>query len=744
MLQFYRRRAVQLLIPGLVLALGLILQVSGAPWLDDLRGKTFDMLQRVVPRPYVEAPVRIVDLDDASLERHGQWPWPRTLIAQLVGRLAKAGAAAIAFDIVFAEPDRTSPAQIIPFWPRTPKLDALRENMQDLPDNDRILADAIAAVPVILGFVLTPQEGGRIPQPKAGFAVAGTDAARFVPRFYGAVSNLEVLEKAARGNGGLNIVPEHDGVVRRVPLLLAIGDQLRPSLATEALRVAQGARSYTVKTVGASGLGVFTTQIGVAEVRDGKLIVPTDENGQIILYDTGAVPGRSISAATVLSDQFEPSAIAGRIVLVGTSAAGLKDLRATPLQDSVPGVEVHAQLIEQIISQTFLRRPAWTAVAELLFPALFGITLILLVAGIGPAWGALIALGVGGLAVIGTWQAFIAGHLLLAPILPVGLIALVYLSAAVTSYLRADKERRQVRSAFSRYMSPVLVARLAANPSQLKLGGEERVMSVMFCDIRGFTTISEHFRDDPEGLTFLLNRYFTAMTDRILEYGGTIDKYMGDAVMAFWNAPLADENHARNCCEGALEMLGGVRRVNQHLAKAGEERGKIFPPITIGIGLNTGLVLVGNLGSAHRFSYSVIGDGVNLAARLEGQTKTYGCTIVMGESTYEQVKDFATLELDLIRVKGKDIPSRVYALLGLPRVQKGAAFQALQPVHDQLLAAYRRGDWVAARALLPECRTLGAAFRLDRLYTLFEERIGGFERDPPPADWDGVYTAKSK
>jgi adenylate cyclase len=314
----------------------------------------------------------------------------------------------------------------------------------------------------------------------------------------------------------------------------------------------------------------------------------------------------------------------------------------------------------------------------------------------------------------------------------------------VTSYLKAERDRRQVRDAFSHYMSPVMVARLAANPSQLRLGGERREMTILFSDMRGFTTISEHLRDDPEQLTFVINSYFTKMTDRILEYAGTIDKYMGDAVMAFWNAPLTDLEHARHACHAALEMLDGLTKLNHRLKEQLDSEDHPFEPIEIGVGLNTGTCLVGNLGSEHRFSYSVLGDPVNLASRLEAQSKTYGVTIIIGETTQQQATDFATLEIDLIQVKGKHIPSRIYALLGLPRVRETDAFRALEAAHNDMLAAYREQDWRRAEEQLARCRALGEAFGLSTLYALYAARISSFRDVPPPANWDGVYVARSK
>jgi adenylate cyclase len=310
------------------------------------------------------------------------------------------------------------------------------------------------------------------------------------------------------------------------------------------------------------------------------------------------------------------------------------------------------------------------------------------------------------------------------------------------NYMREERERRQVRGAFSRYMSPDLVEQLAEDPSRLKLGGEMREMTLLFCDIRGFTTISEQF--DAEGLTRFINRFLTPMTAIILARRGTIDKYMGDCIMAFWNAPLDDPAHAEHGVRSALAMFDGVKQLNRALETEAEADGRKFIPINIGIGINTGTVCVGNMGSDLRFDYSVLGDDVNLASRLEGQSKTYGTDNVIGENTKALVDGFACLKLDRIQVKGKTVPVDIYTVLGDESLAASPEFQSLRACHDDMLAAYQRQDWAATRRKLEECRAFDGAHRLDVLYDLYAERIAAYENDPPGENWDGVYVAKSK
>ena len=733
------------LIPYLILFLGLVMRVEDPLPIEQVRWLIFDTYQRIKPRPYdPNLPVKIVDIDEESLAQLGQWPWPRHTMADLVRRLGRAGAAVIALDILFAEPDRTSPERILPLWPSIPEVEALRKRAYALPSHDGMLSEAMTQTRVVTGFILTREPGGDLPMVKGTVAYAGDDPRPFMVSYGGAAINLLEIEIVAVGNGSLVGTPDRDQVFRRIPLVVRIGDQMYPSLTTEALRVAQGAKSILIKSSGASGETAFGKQTGINNIRVGKMVIPTDAHGRLLVHFSPRTPERYIPAWEVFEADFNPERINGQIILIGTSAAGLHDIRATPLNPITPGVEIHAQVIEHIMTGKFLQRPDFATGAELTFMLVLGFALIFLLPRIGAIWSTLL----GGLATVaaigGSWYAFDALGWLVDPVVPAIVAGTVFLSKTLLVYLNSESERRQVRDAFSHYLSPVLVEQLARNPEQLKLGGEIKSMSILFSDIRGFTQISEIFKDDPRGLTHMVNRYFTKMTDRILHRGGTIDKYMGDAVMAFWNAPLDDPDHARHMCEAALDMLDGLKKLNLQLGRDAEEQGKPFVEIDIGIGLNTGECIVGNMGSDQRFMYSVIGDDVNLASRLEAQCRTYGVTIIVSENTYEMVDDLAVLELDLIRVKGKALASRIYALIGLPKLARNEAFRKLSGLHNDMLAAYRGQRWREAREQIVRCRTAGARHGLNSLYDLYQQRIAEFEATPPPHDWDGVYVAISK
>jgi len=456
---------------------------------------------------------------------------------------------------------------------------------------------------------------------------------------------------------------------------------------------------------------------------------------------TPEAKGRYLPAWKILNGEIGADEIEGRILMVGTSAAGLLDLRATPLDASVPGVSLHAQAIEQILQGSFLQRPDFAAPAELLYILVLGTLIAVLIYRLGAAGSAV----VGGLAIAGvvgvSWYAFHSLGWLVDPIYPAISLTAIYLAGSLFMFLRTERERNRVRHAFSHYMAPALVERLAEDPSRLKLGGETRDMTLLFSDVRGFTTISEGL--DAEELTRFLNSLFTPLSNIILDEQGTIDKFMGDAVMAFWNAPLDDEQHPTHACSAALRMMRAMESLNARWREEAEAKGRAFKPVRLGIGLNTGVCCVGNLGSDTRFDYSVIGDNVNIASRLEGQSKTYDVGAVVGESTTSRAPDFAFIELDLLKVKGKTEATRIFALLGDQALKQSSDFIALSARHGEFLGRYRAKDWDAAERLAGECERLNSA-HLDHLYALYRERIAYFRTNPPPADWDGTAEAMSK
>lgn len=697
----------------------------------------FDAYQRATPRTYEDAAVRIVDIDEESLKRLGQWPWPRTQIARLTDRLTEAGAAAIAFDIVFAEPDRTSPDQIAAQL--TPDKAALAATLKALPTNDQVLANSLASSPAVNGlFLLKERRGGDLVLP-SGMAVLGSTPSRMVQDYAGSVQPLPVLRKASAGLGSLSIEKDMDGIVRKAPLVFLYRGELVPSLSLEALRVAQGADASLIKT--SDGTGEIAGIPGdMVSVKTGQFTVPTTAAGELWLHYTRPQPSRTIPAWQILSERTRPQAlqdaVKGRIVFVGASAIGLRDLIATPLADGVPGVSIHAQAVEQMVLGSFLTRPDWARGLELFLVITLGTLLALTLSRVGAIVGA--SLGVAGIASVaaGSWFAFKDAGFLLDPTFPILTLILVYLVQTLLGFYQEERRRSYIHNAFDRYLSPEMVRQIAANPDRLQLGGEEREMTVMFCDIRGFSHISEQY--EPQELINFLTGFLTPMCDILIGNRATVDKFIGDAILAFWNAPLDDPDQFENAARAALAMNAALGELNIRMPL---KDGQVWPDnVQIGIGLNAGPCCVGNMGSQQRLSYSLIGDTVNIASRFEGLTKQYGVPILIGSALAKQIGGFALLEIDRVKVVGRDAPDTIHALLG----DNAAALSPLVSAHDLFLAAYRAQDWDEARTRLEENATLYDQAGLSRLRGVFLNRIMLLETQAPRAGWDGVFQATEK
>lgn len=749
-MRFLSGKKLQLVFPLLILFSAVAFRVADPILLEEFRLRIFDNYQRLAPRPYQDAPVVVIDIDEETLKRHGQWPWPRIEVAELLQRLSDHGAALIAFDIVFSEPDRTSPSRLLgdlasrdatgQIWDLIRKSGAL--------DHDLYLAETMAALPAatVSGFILTRQDTESAPELRAGFAMAGDDPLQFLTDFRGAVANLKPIDEAATGIGSLNAITDSDGVIRRVPMLVAHKGKLYPSLTAEILRVVQGASTFVVKSSGASGEEAFGESTGIVEIKAGNLVLPTDKGGRVLLHDSGPVAARTIPAWKVLAAEAPLPRLEGAIALVGTSAVGLKDQQTTPLDPNAAGVTVHAQILEQAIYGDFLYRPDWADGMEVLLLFFLGLLIVLLfvLPQIATLPATVLSLGIVGAGVAASWYAYTEHNLLLDPVYPGVMGIAVYTSASFLRFVSTERERKQIRTAFGQYMAPALIERLAEDPGQLKLGGEIRPLTLLFCDIRGFTTISEKL--NAEELTHLINRFLTPMTNIIMSREGTIDKYMGDCIMAFWNAPLDVPEHGRHGVDSALAMRDRLVLLNSELKLEAAAKKQPDIELGIGIGLNTGEACVGNVGSDQRFDYSALGDTVNLASRLEGQCKTYGVEIVISECTKDEVADYAILELDLITVKGKTVPIRIFTVLGDREKAAHPDFESLARENAAMIAAYREKRWEDAAGHAAAARGLATrrGERLDEFYDLYDQRIAEAKETPPPDDWDGVYVSRTK
>jgi adenylate cyclase len=730
-------------LPGLVIVLLVVIAHTFQPGVvSELRNLLFDFYQRLEPRPFATVPVRIVDIDDESLTRLGQWPWPRTDLARLATTLGQAGAAAVAFDIIFSEPDRTSPARIAEVLRKDPNASGDYSMIARLPDHDLTFGRSLSAVPAVTGFILVHSPNSVRPETKAGFAISGTAPFDSLPAYRGAIATLPAIERGAAGNGFFSIAPAADGVVRAAPLLAHLGNRLYPSLALEALRVAQGASTVIVKTTSGSG-EIAGGEPGIVDIKVGNFVVPTTKSGELWMYYRLPRADDVVSAWKILSGALNAAQLKnlfdGEIVFVGTSAEGLRDIVATP-QASELGAAIHAQAIEQMIAGRFLVRPDWSFGAERLLLVIFGFGLSFSLPALGALRGGLLSAVVLSASAATSWLSFLKGGLLLDPTYPAMEIVAVYIACVGFAYYREEVARAYIQRAFDRYLSPELVERIASDPSQLKLGGEERHMTVLFLDIRGFSHISEKL--SPQATIRFLVDFLTPMSEVLLGEKATIDKFIGDAIMAFWNAPLDDPDHARHAASAALKLCAEIERLN---VVNPADPAKTWPgEVHIGVGLDSGPCCVGNIGSAQRLSYSLIGDTVNLASRIEGLTKIYGIPIAMGEGAAKELDGFAFFEIDKVRVVGRDMPERIYALIGSPDVARKLDFQDCARLQGEFLRCYRGRDWDASAALLESLRPVASSFGLSRLIELFTKRIAAFREAPPPENWDGVFEAAHK
>lgn len=711
------------------------LRIADPPPVEEVRIRTFDTFQRFDHRVKTARPVAIIDINERSLAKFGQWPWPRTRIADMIAELAGLGGVAIGFDIMFAEADRLNPAIAADTFRGLDE--ATRDRLRALPSNDRVLADTMGRSLVVLGETGLPDVLSDLDKtlPVTGLATLGEDPQRFMYEFPGLLRNTPVLEAAAHGRGLLTINPERDGIVRRVPMIVKAQGVTMPSLSFEMLRVVTGTDTIFIKA----------EQAGIKSIGVKGLQIPTDLNGQLWVHFAAHDPEIYVSALDLLEGRAPADKIRGKLVLIGTSAAGLNDIKTTPVDPAMPGVEIHAQVLESALTGTVLAQPYYGPAVEFFAALILGLLVIIFTPNLGPVRLVIVGALFGSVLIGTSWYFYWQHRLLIDFTYPLISTTAIYLTLIFSSFVREQAQRKQIRTAFAQYMSPALVEQLAQSPEKLVLGGEEREMTVMFSDVRGFTAISETYKHDPQGLTALMNRFLTPLTNAILAHKGTVDKYMGDAIMAFWNAPLDDREHQINACAAAVDMLEKIDELNTVREQEARDGGHVYIPLNVGIGLNTGSCVVGNMGSDLQFNYSVLGDSVNLASRLEGQSKEYGFPIIVGSNTALAAKDrFAILELDFIIVKGKSEPEVIYAVAGRADMARSERFQKLRNLTIEMLAAYRNRDWDEALEAIARGRRTDEAHALDRLYKLYETRILAFQKDPPPDDWNGAFALLTK
>ena len=710
-------------------------------FVDLLSDVLYDYRLRLTMPKTVDDRIVILDIDEKSLKEEGRWPWSRDRLGLLMDKLFdKHGVAVVGFDVVFAEKDESSGLRILQKLGQNQLKDDDRfqstlAQIRPQLEYDNLFAEKIKNRNVVLGYYLTEKKGsasGALPEPAFP---AGSFKGRPITftTFNGYGANLPELQQAAARAGHFNPAVDPDGMVRRVPMLAEYDGAYYESLSLAMVRTLLGHPKLLPgyaegKTSGYAGLEWLELDTPI-----GALRIPVDhEVTTLVPFRGNAGSFKYIPIADVLHDRVDIKELKDKIVLIGTTAPGLLDLRATPVSEVYPGVEVHANMISGILDQNLKERPAYIMGAEVIWLLLIGIVLSFLLPRLGPAKAMLLIVSILAITLglsVASWQ---QANILMPVANSIVMIALMFAVDMSYGYFVESRTKRQITGLFGQYVPSELVDEMAKNPGSVSMEGESREMTILFSDVRSFTTISEGL--DAKELTLLMNEFLTPLSRVVYKHRGTIDKYMGDCIMAFWGAPLPDPAHARNAIISGLEMLATLETLQPRF----KERG--WPEIHIGVGINTGRVSVGNMGSEVRVAYTVMGDDVNLASRLEGITKQYGVGIVVGENTKNAVPDFVYRELDEVRVKGKDKPVAIYEPIGLISEVDKALQDEIKLFHE-FRRLYVKQNWDLAEVQLINLQRMSPK---TALYGIYAERIAYFRKNPPPADWDGVFVFQTK
>lgn len=730
-----------------VIVLSLLLFFLDFRFLRFMELKTLDL--RMVSRGAMatggETVIAVVD--DESIKEMGRWPWPRTTIAKLVDSLKASGVKAIGFDIVFSEPDHNSSLKTIDELSSEMKKQgingstiALLNKKRETADIDAILARSIArAQNVTLGhyFYIGAEDNLILVQKDIAQRAERIKNSRYqiinssdrnpddsrIRNAYAPEVNIKIISDAAQNSGYFNTMPDTDGTMRWSPLVIKFQNNYYPSLAI----------SLLTQYLNWPMLSLNLEKYGVESIKIGNITIPTDDRGRLLINYMGPAktfPHYSIN--DIIKGKIPAEKLRNKIVLVGITATAVYDLRVTPFSPVYPGVEIHANVIDNILHQNFLIFSSLIRLIDIIAIIVFGLAMGLIITRMRAVSGAFVAFIIVGVFIAGNLYAFFHFNIWLTLVYPVLTMIVIYLGITIYHYIKEEREKKKIRSAFQYYLTASVINEMLKDPTKLKLGGDKKDLSVLFSDIRGFTTISEQLT--PEELVRLLNEYLTAMTNIVFKYNGLLDKYMGDAIMAVFGAPLDQPDHARRACLTALEMMGELHK----LQKKWEAEGR--PVLNIGIGISTGEMVVGNMGSEMRFDYTVMGDMVNLGSRLEGINKEYGSNIILSEFTYNVVQDsMSCRELDWVRVKGKNKPVKIFELLGEKKDEGN--WKDLITSFEKGLMLYREAKWDEAIASFQQVLTIRAD---DFASSLYIERCKNLKEQPPAQPWDGVFTMTKK
>ncbi|MDQ5988258.1 MAG: adenylate cyclase [Syntrophus sp. SKADARSKE-3] len=720
---------------------------ADTPFFRFMELKTLDL--RMVSRGAVapSGEVVIAAIDEKSLSELGRWPWSRTVIAKLVDTLKKNGAKAVGFDIVFSEPEASSSMKTITqlsremnaMGIRDPRMAKLLKEKQMGSDSDAALTRSLEkAGNVTLGYFFhtSKKDLAHVSAKEMEDAEALIGNSRYpmvkerakpdemnIIHAFAANPNLKNLSQAAVNSGYFNAFPDPDGVIRWAPLVVKLGDNYYFSLALATL----------LQYLDMPMASLTLNEAGVESIRLDDFAIPTDESGRLLINYLG--PARTFphySISDILRGRVDPGIFKDKIVIVGATATGIYDLRVTPFSNVYPGLEIHATVVDNILNQNFLEHSAVTTFVDVCSIIILGLVVGLIVPRLRAVYGVIVILAMLVAFVVGNTMIFIYLRTWLNMIYPLFTMATIYLMITVYRYITEEREKKKIRGAFQYYLTASVMNEILKDPTKLKLGGDKKDLTVMFSDIRGFTTISEKLT--PQELVHLLNEYLTAMTDIVFKYNGLLDKYIGDAIMAVWGDPVDQPDHALRGCRTALDMMETLKKLQVKWQQEG------WPHVDIGIGINSGDMVVGNMGSDMRFDYTVMGDNVNLGSRLEGTNKEYGTHIIISESTYDKVKgDVFCRELDAVRVKGKKLPVKIYELIC--DMNDAPVHEPYVRLFEEGLSKYKEGHWDEAIALFRKTLDIKPE---DPPSLVYISRCEALKEHPPEGEWDGVFTMTKK
>ncbi len=721
----------------------MLLNTSGVLHLsaiNQLENFTYDTRLKMLMPNTVDDRIAIIDIDEKSLQEQGRWPWARNKLADLVNKLFDDyHVNVMGFDVVFAEKDESSGLENLEkiktkYLENDQALGQVLENLRPTLDYDQVFSNSLKGRRVVLGYFFSRAENpiitGALPAESFVESSFSNKNIGFIEaNGYGA--NLDILQNSAMTAGHFNPDPDEDGISRRVPMLIKHDGKMFEALSVAVARIAlSGAKLEAGYTQDA---GVDDEYSGLEWLQLGSHKIPVDEQVSALIPYRGMQGSFTyVSATDVLNKKVSPDILKNKIVLLGTTAGGLMDLRATPVQNVYAGVEIHANMIAGILDNNIKEHPAYTLGAEFLLLLMVGLLLALILPLLTPLWATVFTFFITTLVILLNLAAWQYANLVLPLASVLVMISLIYIINMSYGFFVEFLGKRQLAGLFGQYVPPELVDEMAKNPKSFSLEGESREMTVMFSDVRGFTTISEGL--DPKQLSQLMNEFLTPMTHVIHYNRGTIDKYMGDAIMAFWGAPMFDKQHAKNALHAAIEMIHALAKLNQEFSAKG------WPPINIGIGLNSDVMTVGNMGSEFRMAYTVMGDGVNLASRLESLTKNYGVHIIVSEFTKALVPEFAYRELDNVRVKGKEKPVAIFEPIG-EETQIDAATKERLKLYHEALKLYRSQNWDLAEMQLINLQKQEPQ---RYVYEMYIKRIIYFRQNPPEVNWDGVFNYETK